>query len=388
MDHTNTERSRDELLASLNERFSLDDNGSVEAEAEADNGTFWKERSIVPSLPGRVGGPVDDVAGADDDTPGIDVYSLTAVARYASTANTRHADAESLRRSQALASSLLNRGSRRILFRLPHDWDQRLDELEADYVYADEFFEHIRSACQLAVSDNGVVELDPLLLEGPPGFGKTTLVQATQPVITGEFRQVAMSSIECGSMLSGSQETWSNSQTGMVFRTLTEGRYANPLILLDELDKIPRGIRASPEGPLYQLLEPAVAVRFEDLSIPSVPVNASHVMYWATANDVARIPEPLYQRCVHITIPAPTGEQCAQVVRSVFKRLQSSSPRLTQFTLDDSAVWALVGEAPRDVRKRIRTACGTALRHGRHLVTAADLRCERAQARPMSFMGA
>jgi ATP-dependent Lon protease len=317
--------------------------------------------------------------------PSIDIYSYDDLRRYIASTRRTNTDDDTRRRNAALATMLAERGCSRELQRLPDDWNRLLNELQADFPHAGEFFETIRNACALAAQDDGVVHLPNLNLVGPPGSGKSALPPLVDGIVGGGFVRVSMSAIESGAMLGGSQETWSNSKPGLVFVTLTEGRYGNPIVMLDELDKNSADTRYDPMGPLYTLLEPNQAKHFVDLSVPMLPLNTSRVVWIATSNDPDFIPAPIRQRLVEIEIPLPTPAQSPAILRSVMRWLQRDNPRLRRFVLDDSAQQALLGLAPRQMRKLIVLGCGRAARHGRTVLTLADIPHAAAQRRRMGF---
>ena len=294
-------------------------------------------------------------------------------------------DSDVTKRNQALARGLNSRSLYRALYRLPDNWEPWLDALEEDYPYFGVFFGYLRAMCALAAQDDGVVELELPLFVGPPGTGKSTLVELLVGLLAASYVRVSMSATESGAHLGGSQESWSNSKPRLVFTTLTEGETANPIFLLDELDKTSMDQRMDPLGPLYQLLEPALARNFTDLSVPMLPIDASHILWIATANDARRIPEPIRQRFVQFDIPMPSPQQSLAVARSVMRGLKEQRPRLRRFTLDDSAEDALIGLAPRQMRKQINLGCGQAARAGRTLVTAADFPVDVALGRKVGF---
>ena len=344
----------------------------------------------VTSMPAVETEPTDSI-GSDDGfvtaapEPGIELFSTAALVAFIAANNRSSTDADTNQRNRALSRQLSARGPFRLLFTLPADWERELDTLEADYPHFGKFIGYLRTMCLLARLDNGVVELELPLLDGPPGTGKSTFAERLVGVIAGGYARVSMSAAESGALLGGSQETWSNSKPGLVFSTLVEGQYANPLILLDELDKVSTDSRFDPLGPAYQLLEPALARRFCDLSLPTLPIDASHVLWVATSNDASRIPEPIRQRLVQFDISLPTPEQSLAIVRSVMRLLQETYPRLLRFTLDEATVVALTGLAPREMRKRIRLACGQAAQAGRLVVFSSDLPADARQGRRMGF---
>ena len=104
------------------------------------------------------------------------------------------------------------------------------------------------------------------------------------------FEFVSMSSLTAGWILSGASSQWKNARTGKVFDTLVMGSYANPVMVVDEIDKASSDGAYDPLGALYGLLEHDTAREFVD-EFAEVPVDCSEIVWVATANDAARIPD-------------------------------------------------------------------------------------------------
>ena len=98
-----------------------------------------------------------------------------------------------------------------------------------------------------------------------------------------------MSSLTAGWVLTGASAQWHNARPGKVAQTLIEGEYANPVVVLDEVDKSGGDHRYDPMGALYSLLERDTAASFKDEFI-DVDMDASHILWIATANDERRSP--------------------------------------------------------------------------------------------------
>ena len=237
----------------------------------------------------------------------------------------------------------------------------------------------------LAEISDGVIVLDPMLLDGEPGSGKSTIVEELANIVAGGFRRISISAAETGAQLGGSASSWSNSTTGAVFDTLVNGLWGNPMILLDELDRSSPDNRFPPLGPLYQLLEPAMSKTFQDLSVPSLTINASRILWMATSNDRSQIPEPLRQRLTPFTVPYPSGTESRAVVHSVMNRLALAEPVIALFTMTQDAVTALSKHPPRVMRRLIRIACGKAAQQARFDIGPDDFPSEKTLKRGMGF---
>ena len=133
-----------------------------------------------------------------------------------------------------------------------------------------------------------------MLLLGEPGIGKTHFARKIAQLLGTGYGFVPMSSLTAGWVLSGASSQWKNAKPGKVFDTFLNGDYANPVIVVDEIDKASADGQYDPLGALYELLEIETATRFVDEFV-EVPIDASGAVWLATANDAARIPEPLAQ---------------------------------------------------------------------------------------------
>ena len=123
-------------------------------------------------------------------------------------------------------------------------------------------------------------------------------------------------------MLSGASSQWKNAKPGKVFDTFVNGDYANPVIVVDEIDKASADGQYDPLGALYELLETETATRFVDEFV-ELPIDASGAVWLATANDVGRIPEPLVSRLAVYEIEAPDAEGAARIARTIYGEIRN-----------------------------------------------------------------
>ena len=146
-----------------------------------------------------------------------------------------------------------------------------------------------------------------MLLLGEPGLGKTYFAKRLAHVLATGFEFVSMSSLTAGWVLTGASAQWHNARPGKVAQTLIEGEYANPVVVLDEVDKAGGDARYDPMGALYGLLERDTATHFKDEYI-DVDIDASHILWVATANDESSIPEPILNRMNVYAIERPDAD--------------------------------------------------------------------------------
>jgi len=159
-----------------------------------------------------------------------------------------------------------------------------VDELyDASPNFAD-VIDDLRKFLALAVAGNEAVQFTPMLLLGEPGLGKTYFAKKLAHALSTGFEFVSMSSLTAGWVLTGASAQWHNARPGKVAQTLIEGDYANPVVVLEEVDKAGGDARYDPMGALYTLLERDTAQHFKDEFI-DVDMDASHILWVATAND-------------------------------------------------------------------------------------------------------
>ena len=172
----------------------------------------------------------------------------------------------------------------------------------------------------LAVAGNEAVQFTPILLLGEPGLGKTWFAKKLAHALGTGFEFVSMSSLTAGWVLTGASAQWNNARPGKVAQTLIEGEYANPVVVLDEVDKSGGDHRYDPMGALYTLLERDTASSFKDEFI-DVDMDASHILWIATANDDSPIPEPILNRMNVYAIERPDADGSRKIALAVYREI-------------------------------------------------------------------
>jgi ATP-dependent Lon protease len=246
--------------------------------------------------------------------------------------------------------------------------------------------EDIRKHLALCVDSNDSIELPPMLLLGEPGIGKTHFARKLAQLLGTGFGFVPMSSLTAGWVLSGASSQWKNAKPGKVFDTFLNGEYANPVIVVDELDKASGDGQYDPLGALYELLEIQTATRFVDEFV-ELPIDASGAVWLATANEAARIPDPLLSRLAVYEIDRPDENGSLRIARGIYAEVRNSHDWGRQFpeSPGDATLEKLAALAPREMRRAIQTAFGTAKLAGRAEMLPDDVQDSRATRRKIGF---
>ena len=246
--------------------------------------------------------------------------------------------------------------------------------------------EDIRKHLALCIGSEDSVELPPMLLLGELGIGKTHCARKMAQLLGTGFGFVPMSSLTAGWVLSGASSQWKNAKPGKVFDTFLNGEYANPVIVVDEIDKASSDGQYDPLGALYELLEVETSTRFVDEFV-ELPIDASGAVWLATANDAARIPEPLVNRLTVYEIDAPDEAGSLRIARTIYSEVRNAHDWGRQFpeSLSDSALDKLAGLPPREMRRAVQSAFGNAKLAGRSEVSPDDVQPGRSRRQKIGF---
>jgi len=230
----------------------------------------------------------------------------------------------------------------------------------------------LKKALALSVSGNEPVSFTPILLLGEPGIGKTHFARKLAEALGTGYQFVSMSSLTAGWVLSGASSQWSHSRPGKVAEALVAGELANPVMVLDEVDKAGGDSRYDPLGPLYELLEHDTASRFRDEFV-DIEMDASHILWITTANDESSIPEPILNRMNVYTVPRPDEDESYRIACRLYAEIVSAHnwgfPELAPVDVME----CLARVPPREQRRKLMQAFGTAKLDGRDYLEVADL---------------
>ena len=245
----------------------------------------------------------------------------------------------------------------------------------------------LRRQLALCHDSRDALEITPMLLLGPPGVGKTHFAREVAQLLGTGLGFISMSSLTAGWVLSGASSQWKGARPGKVFETLVDGQYANPVMVVDEIDKA-RGEHAyDPLGALYSLLEHDTAGAFTD-EFAEVAIDASQLIWVATANDERAIPEPILNRMNVFEVQAPDADAARTIAMRLYRGLRAEHDWGQRFddTPSDAVLERLGAMAPREMRRAWMTGFGNARLASRSTIELSDLPDGGPRRSPIGFM--
>lgn len=192
-----------------------------------------------------------------------------------------------------------------------------------------------------------------ICLVGPPGVGKTSIAQSIAKAIGKNSARIALGGIHDEAEIRGHRKTYIGSMPGRIINAMRSAKSMNPLIILDEVDKLGQDYKGDPTSALLEVLDSEQNSTFVDHYL-EIPFDLSNVMFITTANDLSLIPTPLRDRMDIIELPSYTREEKLNIAKKhlIKKQLELNGLDKTQFKISSKGIYSLIDYYTREAGVR------------------------------------
>lgn len=205
-----------------------------------------------------------------------------------------------------------------------------------------------------------------LLFVGAPGTGKTSIGQSIARALNREYVRISLGGIRDEAEIRGHRRTYIGAMPGRIMEGMKRSGVSNPVMILDEVDKLAKDYGGDPASALLEVLDPEQNSTFTDHYM-NVPYDLSNVLFVCTANTTDTIPEPLLNRMEVINFPGYTAVEKYHIARRhlIPKALKATGIKEKQLSVTDGAIRRMIEEytmesGVRNLKKCIDTLCRTA----------------------------
>ncbi|EAI0797619.1 endopeptidase La, partial [Campylobacter jejuni] len=202
-----------------------------------------------------------------------------------------------------------------------------------------------------------------LCLYGPPGVGKTSLANSVSKALKRQLIRIALGGLEDVNELRGHRRTYIGAMPGRITQGLIEAKQINPVIVLDEIDKLNRSFRGDPSAVLLEILDPEQNSKFRDYYL-NFNIDLSKVIFIATANDISNIPAPLRDRMEFIELSSYTPSEKFHIMKKYLipDELKKHGLKSNELFIDDETIELIISDYTREsgvrnLRRKVAELC-------------------------------